>query len=163
MINFLFSGIKSFSTFSADFKQTIINKFNNSIKYEGEMRIKKPSFGLWIYKYPVTKRIFINRQNVVIDEPDLEQAIITKIDKNINFLKIFENAKLQKKNTYIANFNDKEYKIITDKKEIIKTISYKDELDNSVVIEFFNIKINRDIKNSIFIFAIPKSYDIIKE
>ncbi|MBT0879102.1 hypothetical protein KJQ97_06685, partial [Campylobacter sp. 2018MI01] len=45
---------------------------------------------------------------------------------------------------------------------LLTNISYKDELDNQVSIDFINSKINLKINDDIFKYSIPKNYDVIR-
>ena len=45
----------------------------------------------------------------------------------------------------------------------INSISYKDELENKILISFDNAKQNIDLNDDIFNFLAPEFYDIIKK
>jgi len=149
-------------SYKADFKQTIINPQGKVLDYSGKIYIKYPSLVLWEYIKPIEKSIYIKDDVVTIIEPDLEQAIITKLDNNIDIFKIFQNAKKISTNKYKTLYNNKYYYIIV-KNNQIKNISYKDELDNNITIVFSNIDQNQLIATSIFEFMIPFEYDIIRK
>ncbi len=159
LYGFKLSDIK---TYQANFIQTITNPQNKILKYKGNIYIKYPSSILWNYKEPIEKDIYIKQSIVTIIEPDLEQAIITNLEKNINIFDIFKNAKLISPNNYKALFNDTDY-YINVKNNQIKSISYKDKLDNHIKIVFSKILQNRSISNNIFEFIIPLEYDTIRK
>ncbi|MFA7092689.1 MAG: LolA-like outer membrane lipoprotein chaperone [Arcobacteraceae bacterium] len=155
----VFSTIKSFQ---ASFEQTITNSSKTTITYKGEIFIKDDSKILWQYKTPIVKNVYILDNFAIIDEPELEQAIYTSLDKEINLFKILQEAKQVDTNHYQATLNDMSYtiKLINNQ---ITTISYKDELENNVSIHFSNITQNHTIDAELFQFFPPASYDIIRK
>ncbi len=161
-ISFLFAAFDNLSTFEADFKQILINDQKSKITYTGKLYADKNEKALWIYKTPVNKKIYYNQKSVVIIEPDLEQAIISKLDKVPNVLNILQNAKKIKKNIYEATCCKNRYKIYL-KNNIISKITYKDKMQNQVEIIFLNQKVNKKISPSTFAYKIPQGYDILKE
>lgn len=155
----VFSTIKSFQ---ASFEQTITNSSKTTITYKGEIFIKDDSKILWRYKTPIVKNVYILDNFAIIDEPELEQAIYTSLDKEINLFKILQEAKQVDANHYQATLNDMRYTIkLIDNQ--ITSISYKDELENSVSIHFSKITQNHAIDAEIFQFFPPVSYDIIRK
>lgn len=155
----VFNNIKSFQ---ASFEQTIVNSSKTAIKYEGEIYIKDNSKILWKYKTPIIKNVYILENVAIVDEPELEQAIYTSLDKEINLFKILEEAKQTAKNEYEATLNSINYTILL-KENKISTISYKDELENQVSIHFNHVIQNQDIDGELFKFLPPVSYDIIRK
>lgn len=155
----VFSTIKSFQ---ASFEQTITNSSKTTITYKGEIFIKDDSKILWRYKTPIVKNVYILDNFAIIDEPELEQAIYTSLDKEINLFKILQEAKQVDANHYQATLNDMRYTIkLIDNQ--ITSISYKDELENSVSIHFSKITQNHEIDAELFQFFPPVSYDIIRK
>ena len=148
-------------TYKADFKQIVINSQNKKVLYSGTIYIKDPFYILWEYKTPVEKNIYIKKNRVTIIEPELEQAIVTNLQNEINLIKLLQQSKKVSENQYKSIFNDRVYFIKIDNNKISQ-IKYKDQLDNTIQIKFFNIKQNQLIKNQIFDFVIPFDYDIIK-
>ncbi len=155
----VFSNIKSFQ---ASFEQTITNTSKTAIKYEGEIYIKDNTKILWKYKAPVIKNVYIIENVAIIDEPELEQAIYTSLDKEINLFNILQKAKRITDNTYEASLNNINY-TITLAKESISSIAYKDELENQVLITFNKVIQNQSIDAELFKFLPPVSYDIIRK
>ncbi|MEA2050903.1 MAG: LolA-like outer membrane lipoprotein chaperone [Campylobacterota bacterium] len=149
-------------TFQASFKQYITNSSSKVITYNGDIYIKQPSLIFWQYNNPIEKNVYITNQNVTIIEPDLEQAIISNLEKEINLLKLLKDAKHISNNIYKSNLYSRDY-ILTIENNILNSIEYSDELDNKVKISFFNIKQNQNINENIFKFIIPYEYDIIRK
>ncbi|MFA7083693.1 MAG: LolA-like outer membrane lipoprotein chaperone [Arcobacteraceae bacterium] len=150
------------TSFQASFEQTITNASKSVIKYQGELYIKDDSKILWQYKTPIIKNVYILDDVAIIDEPELEQAIYTKLDKEINLIKIIKEAEKNSDNSYTATINNINYEIMLVNNQI-SNISYKDELENSVSIDFKNITQNHNIEAEIFKFIPPTSYDIIRK
>ena len=156
------SNIEDMKTFEAKFTQTIINSSNKKIEYTGKIFIKEPSKIVWKYESPIIKNVYISKNFAIIDEPELEQAIFTSLKKEINIVKLLKNAKEIKTNVYLTTMYDTDYTITLENKRI-KSIKYKDELENSINILFTNILQNHEIDESNFKFKPPAGYDIIRK
>ena len=156
-----FANIKNLSSFEADFKQNIVDDNNKTITYYGHVKASKPQYALWTYVKPIQKKVYILDNQAIIIEPELEQAIIKKIGNNFDFFRLLKNAKKLDKNKYLAHYNNTSFTIKT-KNDSIESISYKDEFDNSVLIDFTNQIVNKKIDKKEFTPAIPDDYDIIK-
>ncbi len=148
-------------SFSADFNQTIVDEHNKTITYTGSMISKRPNSALWKYETPIQKALYIYGNVVTIVEPDMEQAIIKKMDKNIDIFQIIHNAKKIDSEHFEADYNDQKFLLIF-KKELLASISYSDELDNKVTINFSQQKNNIEINDTIFRAVIPDDFDIVK-
>jgi outer membrane lipoprotein carrier protein len=157
-----YANIDNIKYFEADFTQKIKDDKNKVIQYNGHIKAAKPQYALWQYQTPVNKDVYILPNKVVIIEPDLEQVIVKKLNTNLDFFSLIKNAKKIDNNNYIASYKEKKYHIKFDK-SIIKSISYKDEFDNNVEIEFKNEVQNKEIKKKAFLPNIPKDYDLITE
>jgi len=162
VLSFLNASFNNLSTFQADFEQILKNDRNDTITYTGKIYADKNEKALWIYKTPVFKKIYYKNKQVVIIEPELEQVIISKLDKVPNVLNILQKAKKIKNNLYLATCCKNSYKIYL-KNGVISKITYKDKMQNSVTIIFSNQKVNKTIPKSIFTYKIPNNYDILKE
>lgn len=156
-----YSDVFSMTSFEADFAQTVINEKGGKLKYNGSIKAMKPHYALWQYIQPSLKLIYVNKNKVTIVEPELEQAIVEKLQSGIDFFNIIKNAKKIDKDTYITNFQSVKYTIYT-KNSNLKSIKYKDQLDNTILINFTEPITNKDIKLSDFEPKIPLEYDIIK-
>ncbi len=150
------------TSFRASFSQTIMNDTNKTIVYAGDVFIKESGKVLWKYKTPVIKNVYLIDNIAIVDEPELEQAIYTTLENSIDILNLLKEAKKVNEDTYKTNLYNKEY-IIIIKNDKIYSLSYKDELDNKIVILFHEIEQNVEINDSIFNFLAPSYYDIIKK
>ena len=160
----LSADIKNLKSFKANFTQNITSINSKNIVYKGEFFIKSSGKILWKYKIPIEKNVYVLKDFVIIDEPELEQAIYTQLQNEINIIKLLSTSKKMKDNLYIANIDDTDYQIETSlNKNQIETIQYKDKLDNNIEIKFENQISNEDIDDSIFKFTAPEYYDIIRK
>ena len=162
LFSFSYANFDKLSSFEADFNQTITDEKGKSLSYSGHLIASKPQNAFWKYTRPVTKQIYIDSSKIIIIEPDLEQAIVKRINSNFNLFEIIKNAQKIDKNRFKARFEDSIFIIKTDK-SFIKSLSYKDKFDNDVIIIFSKEKINKRYKKDIFMPQIPEDYDIIRE
>lgn len=155
----IFAFNTDYKSFSSDFTQRI-RSMNSTITYKGNFIItKKEAF--WNYKQPNKKQIFINNTQVVVLEPDLAQATYSTLNDTPNLTQIFQQAKKVSATKYEAKYQKTDYTISLENDEV-KTISYKDELGNDVLITLQNQKRNTPINKSLFNPKIPPNYDVIK-
>jgi outer membrane lipoprotein carrier protein len=153
IIFFIFSlSFAKINTFEANFIQSIISPQNKTIKYLGKVYIKHPSSMLWQYKTPIVKNVYMNNKSIVVDEPQLEQAIYTTLTNEINLINFLNNPKLV----------DKKYKLFF-KKNLISAIAYNDEMGNNINIKFVKILTNKNIPDQLFQFIAPLQYDVIRK
>jgi len=159
---FASNDIRNLNTFKASFVQVITSSSKNVIEYKGEVFIKKSGKILWKYETPVVKNVYIDNSFAIVDEPELEQAIYTELDSEINIIKLLNSSKKVNENNYSTNIDDVDYsiKVSNDK---INEITYKDKLENSVDIKFSNVVQNGEITDEIFKFSIPENYDVIRK
>jgi outer membrane lipoprotein carrier protein len=123
---------------------------------------KQNNQALWVYTSPIEKKIYYKNGSIVIIEPELEQVIFAKLSKIPNVLTLLNNAKQVSANTLTTTFNNIVYKITTNGNKI-KSISYTDEIQNRVLIEFNAQKTNGHIDGSKFVYSIPEDYDILEQ
>ncbi len=158
------TNIKNLESFRADFTQSIKSINDKIIEYKGEVFIKNTGKILWKYKTPIEKNVYILNDFAIVDEPELEQAIYTQLQSEINIIKLLNTSKKINENLYIANIDDTDYLIESSKDtNEIEIIKYKDKLDNSVEIKFENQVSNKEISDDIFKFTAPEHYDIIRK
>ncbi|MFK5881930.1 MAG: LolA-like outer membrane lipoprotein chaperone [Sulfurospirillum sp.] len=158
----IYANIFDFKTLKSDFVQTITNEQNSTITYTGIFYATDRQIALWIYKTPISKKVYFIKSKVVIIEPELEQAIITNLQNSPNFATIIKSAKQVSKNRYMAKFEDTNYYIDVKNGEIT-SINYKDKLENRVVIKLKNMEKNIILDDVLFKLNIPKEYDIVTQ
>ncbi len=152
---------ENIQTFSADFEQHITDDKNKTLTYRGHVWSKRPDLALWHYQEPIEKMVYIHGQKVVIIEPDLEQAMVRKIDRDIDILTMLETAEPLGNEKYEAHFESQRF-VITESQGIIQKIDYLDPFDNKVVLRFSSQEQNKPIADEKFNVKIPRDYDIIK-
>ena len=92
-ITSIFATIFDIETYEANFKQTITNNSAKEILYKGKIYLTNTNKVLWRYQEPIVKDVYINNNQVIIDEPELEQAIISTVDDDLNLLKLLKESK----------------------------------------------------------------------
>lgn len=157
----LFASIKDINSFEADFTQSITDEKNKVLNYKGHVLALKPQNAVWNYTFPVKKDVYINKYNVTIVEPEIEQVIIKRIESSFSFFNMIKNAKKIADNTYQAYYKNSKFVIVKDKGSI-QSISYLDEFENSVKITFKNQIVNKKIDTKLFTPKFSLDFDIIK-
>lgn len=161
---FASNDIKNLDSFKANFLQIITSSSDDIIEYKGEVFIKKSGKILWRYKTPVIKNVYINENFAIVDEPELEQAIFTQLESEIDIIKLLNNSKKIDENSYVTNIDNTNYVIKTSKNDNkIDLINYEDKLENKVKIKFSDVVQNGEISDEIFKFLVPDNYDIIRK
>lgn len=162
--SFLFASFNKdeLKSFEAKFLQKVTNESGKTIEYRGDVFIKNSGKVLWKYYKPITKNVYILEDLVIVDEPELEQAIYSKLEKSLNIINLLKNANKLDENLFEATLYEVKY-LIKIQNEQITSLSYKDELSNKVTIDFSEINQNDDISDDIFRFMPPKNYDIIEK
>jgi len=153
---------KNLKTFEAKFTQNITNPSGNKVSYNGLIFIKEPNKIKWQYNDPIEKFVYIKKYTVTIIEPELEQIIVTNLNKEINIINLLKTAEKISQNELRSNFNNVDY-FLTLENQKLQKISYKDEIENDVVISFFDVKQDKEIDEKVFKFIIPDYYDVIQK
>jgi len=157
------ANITQLTSLESSFKQSIINDQDSRIVYSGKMYASQQNNqALWIYESPIEKKIYYKDGSIVIIEPELEQVIFAKLSKVPNVLSLLNSAKKVSENRLTTTFNNIKYTITTHGNKI-QSINYTDEIQNRVMIEFHNQKVNSPINSSTFSYSIPEDYDILEQ
>lgn len=93
---------------------------------------------------------------------ELEQAIITTLEKTPNIAELLKSAKKLEDKTYLATYEDIKYQVHIIDNEI-KKITYTDRLENSVKITLENPTRNTFLDDVLFQTTIPQGYDVITQ
>lgn len=149
----------NFKNFSADFSQNVSSK-QGKIDYSGSFFLQNDK-AFWSYEKPSKKEIYINNNEIMVVEHDLEQVLISKLDNVPKLNEIFKKAKKLGANKFKARYENIDY-IIELENDEVKKISYRDELENLVSITLFNPKRNQNIDTKIFTPKYPANYDIVR-
>ncbi len=149
-------------SFRADFNQSITDEHNKTITYRGSLLAKRPSFALWRYEEPIEKELYVYHNVATIIEPELEQAIIKRVNDNIDIFNILHNATVLDANHSEAHYNDQKFLLAFNPDHDLASIAYQDELGHNVTIRFSKQEYNFDCNTTPFKAVIPEGYDIIK-
>ncbi|MDR2100594.1 MAG: LolA-like outer membrane lipoprotein chaperone [Campylobacteraceae bacterium] len=164
---FLNADENAFKTISSDFTQTIKSVENDTIKYNGNfqaMNEGENNFALWNYKTPIVKTIYFINNDVIILEPDLEQAVKTSVAEMPDISQILGEALKANRQTnkaITAAIGDINY-TISFQDNMPAKISYTDALDNQIEILLRNTLLNINIDKLTFKVDIPPNYDIVE-
>ncbi len=161
-LTYLSASINVIDSFDATFIQTITDEKDKMITYKGSVLATKPQNALWSYTSPISKDVYVNQDLVTIIEPEIEQVIKKRITSDLNLFELIKKAKKISEGLYEASYMGKKY-LIAFKDDLLESISYKDEFDNSVKILFENQKQNKKIDPTLFTPKIPLDFDIIQE
>ena len=164
LVSSVFASMKldELKSFKADFTQEVTNESNKTIEYKGEVFIKNTGKVLWKYKTPIIKNVYLVDNVAIVDEPELEQAIYTSLEKSIDIIKLLKEAEKIDTDLYKSTLYNVNY-FITLKDGKIQSLAYQDQLANRIAINFSSIEQNKDISDEIFKFIPPQEYDIIKK
>jgi len=161
LLNYSFASMLNITSFQADFTQTITDEKKQELSYRGNVTALQPQYALWKYQLPIEKSIYVEPSKIIIIEPEIEQVIIKEVASDFDFFRLLKSAKKVGVNTYVTFIKGTKY-LITIEKNLVSSISYKDELDNSVKILFTNQKQNIKLSKAMFIPIIPDDYDVIR-
>jgi outer membrane lipoprotein carrier protein len=166
-IVFLNADESAFKSISSDFTQTIKSSENDTIKYSGNFQAMNEggnNFALWNYRTPIIKTIYFINNDVVILEPDLEQAVITTLKEMPDISRVLNEALAANKQTNKAvtiNIAEIDYTISFQNSAPVK-IAYTDTLDNEIEILLNNTLLNINIDKLTFRVNIPTNYDVVR-
>jgi outer membrane lipoprotein carrier protein len=176
---------KNTQDIKADFTQeSFIKSINNTSILKGDVYFKKGGMMLWDYQKPDPKKIISDGKILWIYSPLDSQVIVSQLEKAfntkipVNFLqgigelsKDFHSSlkKSRDKNYHELELIPKKPDISIKKVELliskgnfqIENICLYDQFGNYNRIIFENLKINRNLKNDIFLFEIPEGVEVI--
>lgn len=162
--NLAAQSLQNITSISADFTQEIRgdvaeNGNNGSIKYSGSLVARADSKAYWRYESPMKKEIFVDKKRIMIYEPEFEQVIVSdKVD--LDFVAILNAVQKKGDSQWESVVNNQKF-IITMQGDKPHKISYKDELDNEVVITLKRVVLNQKFSDEVFVFRMPSSVEVI--
>ncbi len=154
-------GIENIQSIEAKFTQKTISQ-DNTLVYSGYFYAKAPSKAKWVYHTPTNKEIYINDESTIVYEPLLEQATLGKAKQKIDFFNILKSAKKKTDGKYYAVFDKIEYQLLLKQDGTPKQIVFQDEFENTIIIDFQQVKINHFVDDKIFDFVLPQGIDFIQ-
>ena len=175
-----FSFISNLNSFSASFKQgTYKNDGSLFSESSGNLLYKKKAKYILNYKRPNKIKFISDGQFITTYDEDLEQAIIQSYGSKFkeNIIDIMTDQALIKEKFSLKHYikeGDYHIKFLPLKSDIennifllvirdgkIKEISFVNDFEQSVIMEFENFKKNVRILDSSFKINIPKNFDVI--
>lgn len=150
--------LQNITSISADFTQEMKSSDGEGmIKYSGSLVARADSKAHWRYESPMKKEIFADKKRVMIYEPEFEQVIVSdKVD--LDFVKILNSMRKSGDSQWESVVNNQKF-VITMQGDKPHKISYKDELDNEVVITLKRVVLNQNIEIPVPKF--PSSVEVI--
>lgn len=158
----LFAYFDTISSYKANFVQTVVDSENVTIVYKGSFTAKRPFHAVWSYTIPTQKSVYINDKEIVVVEPELEQAIERESKDSFTLFNILEDATKVDAATYEKTIGKIKY-TLTIKGDTLHALHYQDDLENNVTIMFKDTQANIPLKSSTFHPVIPEDYDIISQ
>lgn len=157
------SSLKLPAAFTSNFEQSITTPSKKTINYSGNVMFSSSTLLKWSYVAPAKKEVCTDSKIVLVVDHALEQISAFKISKGLNLPMVIKSAKNIRNNQFIASYDKRKYNITSNKNGQLLKISYIDELDNSVNINFISTKyLNKPINGSKLKCNYPSSYDIIE-
>lgn len=158
--NLAAQSLQNITSISADFTQEIKSDENEGvIKYSGSLVARADSKAYWRYESPMKKEIFVDKKRIMIYEPEFEQVIVSdKVD--LDFVAILNAVQKKGDSQWESIVNNQKF-IITMQGDKPHKISYKDELDNEVVITLKRVVLNQKFSDEVFVFRMPSSVEVI--
>ncbi|WP_169783946.1 LolA-like outer membrane lipoprotein chaperone [Campylobacter curvus] len=151
----------NFKSLQSDFTQIVFSE-GSSVTYKGRFYAKNDNTALWIYESPTPKRIYFDKQRVVVIEDELEQAIISRLDDTPNLTQILAHAEQIQPTLYKAIYDGVDY-LVTMKNGLPVMIDYKDKLSNKIKITLNNTLKDAIIPQETLTPVIPQGYDIVNQ
>lgn len=158
--NLAAQSLQNITSISADFTQEIKSDENEgAIKYSGSLVARADSKAYWRYESPMKKEIFVDKKRIMIYEPEFEQVIVSdKVD--LDFVAILNAVQKKGDSQWESIVNNQKF-IITMQGDKPHKISYKDELDNEVVITLKRVVLNQKFSDEVFTLKFPQGIEVI--
>ena len=170
----------NFNTMRASFVQTIQNNDGLGSKSKGYLVVKRPELMLWHINEPSERILIFDRGSILIFDPDLNQVIKTNINQyqESNWIKIllgqselndFYKQYIEDSSSHtliryepLLNNSLMNTILLTVKEDVIHSIEIKQSEMETIHIDFDEIDMNKEIKDSFFYESIPKDAEVIE-
>ena len=170
----------NFNTMRASFVQTIQNNDGLGSKSKGYLVVKRPELMLWHINEPSERILIFDHGSILIFDPDLNQAIKTDINQyqESNWIKILlgqselndfykkyrEDSSSHTLIRYepLSNNSLMNTILLTIKEDVIHSIEIKQSEMEIIHIDFDEIDMNIEIKDSFFYESIPNDAEVIE-
>ncbi|MBN2690099.1 MAG: outer membrane lipoprotein chaperone LolA [Gammaproteobacteria bacterium] len=172
----------SLRTMSADFTQVTLSSKGEALqKQSGKMAVQRPGDFYWHILKPREELIVVSNDSAWVYDKDLAQVTHRKVDYknpvNPAFLLSGDLSKVQDAfdvtSHRVGKFDAWYVLVPKDKRAVfsklqlrfvhdaIKEMYITDKLGQHSMIDFYNIKINEKLSDSLFHFKIPKGVDVL--
>lgn len=175
--------LKVAKSFSADFKQVLINEAGNPAQTSfGVFYLQRPGKFRWNYQKPFKQEIVSNSGKVWFYDTDLEQVTVKKVDESLGStpaLLLSGEVSLEKNYTMEGQGSDGEmqwvklipksqdsafkYVLIGLEKGTLAGMELSDNFGQLTRIYFSNVIINAPLKSTLFEFKPPKGADVFSD
>lgn len=171
--------LNSFTTMSADFKQTLYGAKNKvSQTSRGTLALKRPGQFIWHTRFPNDQKLIANNDTVWIYDIDLEQATRQKMNTtNANSPAFFltGDVSLLPKRYDITQKDSQEFQLkakqeddmfqsftMIFKSDVLTKMVVQTKLGQKSVFEFSKVKLNPQFAKNTFLFKAPHGVEVIK-
>lgn len=179
--------LKSFlaasKSFSADFKQVVINELGNPVQTSyGVFYLQRPGKFRWNYAKPFQQEIVSTSGKVTFYDVDLEQVTIKQLDESVGStpalllsgqVSLEDNFNMEDQGTegdmqwirLVPKKTETSFKYVTIglEKGKLAGMELMDNFGQLTRIYFSNILINPPLKPTLFEFVAPKGVDVFSE
>lgn len=182
-MDLLKSFLASSKSFSADFKQVVINELGNPVQTSyGTFYLQRPGKFRWNYAKPFKQEIVSNSGKVWFYDTDLEQVTIKKLDASVGSTPALllsgqavleDNFTMQEQGTeadmqwikLVPKKTESTFKYVTIglEKGKLAGMELMDNFGQQTRIYFSSILINPPLKPNVFDFVAPKGVDVFEE
>lgn len=171
----------NFKTMRASFIQTTYDNENViGSESKGYLLVKRPELMLWHINEPSERILIFDSGSILIFDPDLNQVIKTDINqyKESNWIRILlgqgelsdlYNQYIEDSTTHtliryepLSNNSLMNTILLTIKEDVIHSIEIKQSEMETIHIDFDEIDMNIEIKDSFFYESIPNDADVIE-
>jgi outer membrane lipoprotein carrier protein len=169
--------LQSIHSFQADFSQSLYNSSGNTLKqYQGNIALKPPHLFRWEITSPLKQLTLSDGPHLWTYDADLKQVLVQSVKKSKTLTPamvlsetgtgILNNFFIsQQKEWFIlkpkANAMVKKISLLFSKNQLVE-MQLLDNLGQTTVIQFSNIKMNQPLPKSFFKFKIPKDADVVR-
>lgn len=175
--------LKVAKSFSADFKQVLINEAGNPTQTSyGVFYLQKPGKFRWNYKKPFQQEIVSNSGKVWFYDTDLQQVTVKKVDESLGStpalllsgeVSLETNYKMEGQGSegnmqwvkLIPKSQDSSFKyvLIGLEKGTLAGMELSDNFGQLTRIYFSNVILNAPLKSTLFEFKAPKGVDVFSD
>lgn len=175
--------LKVSKSFSADFKQVLINELGNPTQTSfGVFYLQRPGKFRWDYQKPFKQQIVSNNGKVWFYDTDLEQVTIKKVDESLGTtpalllsgeVSLDQNYKMEGQGAegdmqwvkLVPKSQESSFKyvLIGMTKGTLAGMELNDNFGQLTRIYFSNVIVNAPLKQTLFEFKPPKGVDVFSD